>query len=218
MVTLSPQPDQEEPYCVVVGLCGTIDEGGQKIQDFTSDWEELIARHYPAGTGVGGIWMRLKEGEGLSEARDFINSLVNKDDMEVNLPSLQMMCYHILILLQGIFGSKSLLVTVSGSSDGGVGGSDRVKMYQFDSSHSPIELVPVDCVSSPDLSVCRYLSQHTALLRVCAVLSLFATPPTNSKNQRNLLHDNNEGHYFTLQLKGHCQHSWRRSLPLQFYS
>lgn len=78
---------------------------------------------------------------------------------------------------QGVFGEKVFLLVL-------VDGAERdmaVRPYLFETGSFPLTLTPVECSGPPDVCVNRFLTQHTAMLRVYASLPLYITSAKNRK-------------------------------------
>ena len=50
-----------------------------------------------------------------------------------------------------------------------------MEAYQFDASCSSLQLIPVECIQPPGVTVGGYLSQNTTMFRVRASLPIFIT-------------------------------------------
>ena len=78
--------------------------------------------------------------------------------------------------LQEVFYEEALLLVVCEA-----GQDVTVQPYLFNPSATPLTVTPVECCSPPDVSISRFLTQHTALLRVLASLPLYITSAKRRK-------------------------------------
>lgn len=89
-----PTPGQDEWEGTVVGVCATVERekplAALKACGLASpDWEaskELVARHYPTGTEVAGVWLRREMDEDREEIMSVLQLLINTTGLNVSYP------------------------------------------------------------------------------------------------------------------------------------
>ena len=101
MTPLAEQDRRED----VVGICAAVQNGGipgnSRLKECSltnPDWEatrEVVARHYPAGTKVSGIWLRRHQEDGCEQVVSLVQLLINSTSLKViEISSLFAQCSY----------------------------------------------------------------------------------------------------------------------------